>query len=175
MSPCSEKLTSYVHMTFSNQIGLHSIYASAHVAEFCLPPVSAGNNWWSACIFHGYRSNIPCRMRRIDSSVIPDLFSASWVLLLSVDVSAAKSSMTFCTTWTRSALKFGLPLCGWSSKLSVSSKRRTKLSIPFNGIGFFFYSSVSSLGEGWLVVGLKVDCLTRDLGLLVKCPPWGSF
>ena len=25
------------------------------------------------------------------------------------------------------------------------------------------------------VVGVKADCLTRDLGLLVECPPWGSF
>ena len=26
-----------------------------------------------------------------------------------------------------------------------------------------------------LVVGVKPDCLTRDLGLLVECPPWGVF
>ena len=28
---------------------------------------------------------------------------------------------------------------------------------------------------GWLVVGVKADCLTRDLGLWVECPSWGSF
>ena len=27
----------------------------------------------------------------------------------------------------------------------------------------------------WLVVGFKADCLTRDLGLWVEGPPWGSF
>ena len=26
----------------------------------------------------------------------------------------------------------------------------------------------------WLVVGVKVDCLTRDLGLWVEYPPWES-
>ena len=25
-----------------------------------------------------------------------------------------------------------------------------------------------------VVVGFKADCLTRDLGLWVECPPWGS-
>ena len=29
--------------------------------------------------------------------------------------------------------------------------------------------------SGWLVVGIKADCLTRDLGVLVECPPWGVF
>ena len=29
--------------------------------------------------------------------------------------------------------------------------------------------------SGWLVVESKADCLTRDLGLQVECPPWGSF
>ena len=31
--------------------------------------------------------------------------------------------------------------------------------------------------DGWLllVVGVKADYLTRDLGLWVGCPPWGSF
>ena len=28
---------------------------------------------------------------------------------------------------------------------------------------------------GAVVVGVKADCLTRDLGLYVGCPPWGSF
>ena len=28
---------------------------------------------------------------------------------------------------------------------------------------------------GWLVVGVKADYLTRDLGLWVGCPPWGVF
>ena len=28
---------------------------------------------------------------------------------------------------------------------------------------------------GWLVVGVKSDCLPRDLGLQVECPPWGSL
>ena len=28
---------------------------------------------------------------------------------------------------------------------------------------------------GWLVVGFMIDCLTRDLGQWVGCPPWGSF
>ena len=32
------------------------------------------------------------------------------------------------------------------------------------------------LPVGWLVVGSKGDCLTRDLGLWVECPPWrGDF
>ena len=26
-----------------------------------------------------------------------------------------------------------------------------------------------------VVVGVKADCLTRDLGLWVVCPPWGFF
>ena len=29
--------------------------------------------------------------------------------------------------------------------------------------------------DGWMDVGIKTDCLTRDLGLLVKCPLWGVF
>ena len=29
--------------------------------------------------------------------------------------------------------------------------------------------------DGWLVVGFKADCLTRDLGLKVECPLWESF
>ena len=28
---------------------------------------------------------------------------------------------------------------------------------------------------GWLVVGFKADCLTRDLGVWVGCPPWEIF
>ena len=27
----------------------------------------------------------------------------------------------------------------------------------------------------WLVVGVKADYLTRDLGLWEGCPPWGVF
>ena len=29
--------------------------------------------------------------------------------------------------------------------------------------------------NGWLVVGVKADYHTRDLGLWVGCPPWGVF
>ena len=28
---------------------------------------------------------------------------------------------------------------------------------------------------GWSVICFTDDCLTKDLGILVKCPPWGSF
>ena len=28
---------------------------------------------------------------------------------------------------------------------------------------------------GWLVVSIKVDCLSRNLGLFVECPPWGAL
>ena len=40
-----------------------------------------------------------------------------------------------------------------------------------------FYQSLSMIKHkvGWLVGGIKADCLTRDLGLEVECPPWGSF
>ena len=27
--------------------------------------------------------------------------------------------------------------------------------------------------DGWLIVRFKADCLTRDLGQWVECPPWG--
>ena len=47
-SPCSEKWTSSVHVTFSTHCGMHRICAIAHVAKFCLAPESAGNNWWNA-------------------------------------------------------------------------------------------------------------------------------
>ena len=29
--------------------------------------------------------------------------------------------------------------------------------------------------DGWLFGGFMADCLTRDLGQWVGCPPWGSF
>ena len=81
-------------------------------------------------------------MRQIDGFRFPVLISAVRALLLSVDVTAAKFSVTLCTTWTRFALEPGLPLRGRSSKLPVSSKCRTKLSIAFNGIGVFAPSAL---------------------------------
>ena len=80
-----------------------------------------------------------CTDRPIDGSEIPILLLATGALLLPVDVSAAKSFMTLCTTWTRSAVEVDLSLRVRSFKFPVSSKRHTKLSIPLYEIGFFFY------------------------------------
>ena len=38
---------------------------------------------------------------------------------------------------------------------------------------FFLFTGESKVG--WLVVGVKADCLSGDLGLWIGCPPWGSF
>ena len=38
----------------------------------------------------------------------------------------------------------------------------------------FFLNNETKL-NGWLVVSVKADYLTRDLGLGVECPPWESF
>ena len=27
----------------------------------------------------------------------------------------------------------------------------------------------------WLVIGFNTDCLSRNLGVRVECPPWGFF
>ena len=34
-------------------------------------------------------------------------------------------------------------------------------------------SVLTSYVVGWLVLGFMADCLTRDLGQWVVCPPWG--
>ena len=36
-----------------------------------------------------------------------------------------------------------------------------------------FMHPSKNLYVGWLVVGFKADCITRDLGIWVECPPWG--
>ena len=36
-------------------------------------------------------------------------------------------------------------------------------------------SQIGASQVGWLVGGVKADCLTRYLGLCVECPPWGVF
>ena len=38
-----------------------------------------------------------------------------------------------------------------------------------------FFIIYMYLNIGSLVVGVKADCLTRDLSLQVECPPWGVF
>ena len=124
-------------MTFRNDCKLRFICTSTHVANFCRAPVSADNNWRSTWILCRCRSNISCGISRIDGSGILILLLASRTLLVPVDDSVTKSSMILCTIWTRSALNFGLPLRGRSSKLPVSSKCHTKLSFPFNGRGLF--------------------------------------
>ena len=60
-----------------------------------------------------------------------------WTAIPPFEVKAAKYSMSLCTTCTRSVLKYGLPLLGLSSNLTISSKRLAKLSIPFNEIGLY--------------------------------------
>lgn len=94
---------------------------------------------------------------RFDGSAIPLLFP----VLLSVDVSAGKSSMAFCTTLPPSALKDCLPLPGWSSKFPVFSKRHTKTSIPFDEIGHFYafiLFSVRNVGKFYLDLVKKASC-----------------
>ena len=42
-------------------------------------------------------------------------------------------------------------------------------------VGFRSIVRLWDLDLYWLVVGFKADCLTRDLGQCVECPPWGFF
>ena len=136
-SLCSEKWATFIRMTSSTYCALSFICATAHAAKCCLPSVSASNNSWTAWILYEYKPYIPRRIHRIDSFATPVFFAASRAQTLLVDVSADKSSMTLCTTWTRSALKASQPLRGWSSKFFVFSRRHRKLNISFNEIGGF--------------------------------------
>ena len=100
---CPDTTVLRIHFTMQWRVGFshpHDVQqsllvtfhcASAHVAKFCLAPESISNNWWSAWILHGCRSNIPCRMRRIDGSGIPTFLSVSRALILPVDVLVTKS------------------------------------------------------------------------------------
>ena len=40
---------------------------------------------------------------------------------------------------------------------------------------FFPLVSIVIWLVGWLVVEFMANCLTRDLGQWVGCPPWGFF
>ena len=55
------------------------------------------------------------------------------------------------------------------SKYDEDGDVKVKCMHSFRPVPSFHWTS------GWFVIGSKADCLTRDLGLQVECPPCGEF